>query len=90
MERWPTWRGNAAGLGLAQHIVGANTTPEAFALAASERIQLGDEVAARALEVAAEVLAGSNIVLDIVIFDREGKLAGRSLAKPVHAAPPKR
>ena len=75
---------------LAQRIVGANTTPEAFALAASEGILLGDEVAMRAWGIAAEVLAGSDIVLDIVIFDREGKLAGRSVAKPVHAAPPKR
>ena len=75
---------------LARRIVAANTTPEAFALAASEGIHLGDAVAARAWYVAAEVLAGSDIELDIVIFDREGKLAGRSLAKPVHAAPPKR
>jgi hypothetical protein len=41
------------------------------------------------------VLTGAPTELDIVIFDREGKLAGRSqpktvLAKPVHAAPPKR
>jgi cobalt-precorrin-5B (C1)-methyltransferase len=75
---------------LAERIVAANTTPEAFALAASEGIHLGDEVAMRAWEVAAEVLASAPTELDIVIFDREGKLAGRSLAKPVHAAPPKR
>ena len=75
---------------LARRIVGANTTPEAFSIAAGEGIQLGDAVAARAWGVAAEELAESGIVLDIVIFDREGKLAGRSLAKPVHAAPPKR
>ena len=42
---------------LARRIVGANTTPEAFALAASEGIHLGDEVAERAWQVAAEVLA---------------------------------
>jgi cobalt-precorrin-5B (C1)-methyltransferase len=47
-------------------------------------------VAERAWTVAAKVLAGAPVALDIVIFDREGKLAGRSLAKPVHAAPPKR
>jgi cobalt-precorrin-5B (C1)-methyltransferase len=75
---------------LARRIVGANTTPEAFALAAGEGIQLADEVAMRAWHVAAEVLAGALTELDIVIFDREGKLAGRSVAKPVHAAPPKR
>jgi cobalt-precorrin-5B (C1)-methyltransferase len=75
---------------LARRIVGANTTPEAFALAATEGIHLGDAVAERAWDVAAEVLAGAGTTLDIVIFDREGKLAGKSLAKPVHAAPPKR
>jgi cobalt-precorrin-5B (C1)-methyltransferase len=80
---------------LARRIVDANTTPEAFGLAASKGIHLGDEVAERAWEVAAGVLAGSDIVLDIVIFDRGGKLAGRCqpkavLGKPVHAAPPKR
>jgi cobalt-precorrin-5B (C1)-methyltransferase len=75
---------------LAERIVKANTTPEAFALAASEGIQLGDEVAMRAWEVAAEVLTGAQIELDIVIIDREGKLAGRSQPKAVHAAPPKR
>jgi cobalt-precorrin-5B (C1)-methyltransferase len=75
---------------LARRIVGANTTPEAFASAASEGILLGDAVAARAWDVAAEVLAGADTELDIVIFDREGKLAGRSRPKAVHAAPPKR
>jgi cobalt-precorrin-5B (C1)-methyltransferase len=75
---------------LARRIVAANTTPEAFALAAGEDIRLGDAVAERAWAVASEVLAGAPVELDIVIFDREGKLAGRSAAKPVHAAPPKR
>jgi cobalt-precorrin-5B (C1)-methyltransferase len=75
---------------LAERIVSANTTPEAFALAASEGILLGDAVAARAWEVAAGVLAGSPTALDIVIFDREGKLVGRSQPKAVHAAPPRR
>ncbi|MGB3036817.1 MAG: cobalt-precorrin-5B (C(1))-methyltransferase, partial [Methyloceanibacter sp.] len=74
----------------AERIVSANTTPEAFALAAGEGIQLGDAVAERAWDVAAEVLAGAPTELDIVIFDREGKPAGCSAIKPVHAAPPKR
>jgi cobalt-precorrin-5B (C1)-methyltransferase len=75
---------------LARRIVGANTTPEAFALAAAEGISLGDEVAERAWQVAADVLAGAPVALDIVIFDREGRLVGRSQPKPVHAAPPNR
>jgi cobalt-precorrin-5B (C1)-methyltransferase len=75
---------------LARRIVGANTTPEAFNLAASEGIRLGDAVAGHAWDVAAEALADVDTVLDIVIFDRDGTLVGRSPLKPVHAAPPKR
>ena len=80
---------------LAMRIVGCNTTAEAFCLAAESRVALGDAVAQGAWGMAADVLAGSDIILDIVIFDREGQLVGKSLpkavlAKPVHAAPPKR
>jgi cobalt-precorrin-5B (C1)-methyltransferase len=75
---------------LARSIVGANTTAEAFGLAATEGIRLGDAVAERAWDTAAAVLAGTGTLLDIVIFDREGQLVGRSPVKPVHAAPPKR
>jgi cobalt-precorrin-5B (C1)-methyltransferase len=80
---------------LAMRIVGCNTTAEALGLATESRVALGDAVAEGAWDVAADVLAGADIVLDIVIFDREGQLVGRSLPKavamkPVHAAPPKR
>jgi cobalt-precorrin-5B (C1)-methyltransferase len=75
---------------LARRIVCVNTTLEAFSLAAGEGIHLGDAVAMRAWEVAAEVLAGASAELDIVIFDREGRLAGRCQPKAIHAAPPKR
>ena len=57
---------------LARSIVGANTTPEAFGLAAAEGVKLGNAVAAKAWDIAAEVLAGADTELDIVIFDREG------------------
>jgi cobalt-precorrin-5B (C1)-methyltransferase len=81
--------------GLATRIAHANTTAEAFAFARDEGVALGDEIARRASAVAAEVLAGSGIALDVVIFDRDGALVGRSPVKPVgakpaHAAPPKR
>jgi cobalt-precorrin-5B (C1)-methyltransferase len=80
---------------LPSRIVGCNNTTEAFDLAAEAGLALGDAVARGAWDVAAEVLAGSNIVLDIAIFDRDGELVGKSLpkavlAKPVHATPPKR
>jgi cobalt-precorrin-5B (C1)-methyltransferase len=80
---------------LSTRIAHANTTAEAFAFARDEGVALGDEIARRASAVAAEVLAGSFIALDVVIFDRDGALVGRSPVKPVgakpaHAAPPKR
>jgi cobalt-precorrin-5B (C1)-methyltransferase len=73
---------------LARRIVRANTTPEAFALAASEGIHLGDAVAERAWYVAAEALSGANTALDIVIFDREGSHG--TLAGGPTMPPPKR
>ncbi len=80
---------------LAARIVAANTTAEAFSLAAAEGIKLGDTVAERAWETAVAVLAGTGTALDTVIFDRDGQLVGRSEVKPSpvrpgHAAPPKR
>jgi cobalt-precorrin-5B (C1)-methyltransferase len=75
---------------LAAAIAEANTTAEAFALAGERGVSLGDEVARRALEVAAKVVAGSGIALDVVIFDRDGTLVGQFPAKPAHAAPPRR
>ncbi len=80
-------RGAGGSEALADRIVSSNTTAEAFTLAAAEGVHLGDEVAARALKVAAGVLAGSETGLDIAIFDREGRLVGKS---PAHAAPPER
>ena len=75
---------------LATRIVGCNTTAEAFGLATESNVALGDAVARGAWAVAAEVLAGTDITLDIAIFDREGQLVGKSLPQAVHAAPPKR
>jgi cobalt-precorrin-5B (C1)-methyltransferase len=80
---------------LAERIAHANTTAEAFAVAREDGVALGDEIARRAAAVAGDVLAGSGIALDVVIFDRDGALVGRSPVDPVgetpgHAAPPKR
>ena len=75
---------------LAGKITRANTTAEAFNLAMREGLSLGDNVAERAWETAAKVLAGAPTELDIAIFDREGGLVGRSETRRVHAAPPMR
>lgn len=75
---------------LASRIARCNTTAEAFDVATEERVALGDAVARGAWDVAAKVLAGTGITLDIVIFDREGRLLGQCPLQEVHAAPRKR
>jgi cobalt-precorrin-5B (C1)-methyltransferase len=55
-------------------IAAANTVAEAFALAGPG---LGDVVSEAAWRTAAEVLAGTGVVCDVAIFDRDGRLVGR-------------
>jgi cobalt-precorrin-5B (C1)-methyltransferase len=47
-------------------------------------------VARAAWRVAAHVLEGADIALDIAIFDREGRMVGQAHTAKVHAAPPER
>ncbi len=63
---------------LCERIIAANTAAEAFALAASEGVALGDAVAAAAQETAARVVAGCGIAVEVVLFDREHTLVGRA------------
>ena len=56
----------------------ANTAAEAFALARAEDIALGDSVARAAQETAAGVVAGRDIAIEIVLFDRDQNLVGRA------------
>jgi cobalt-precorrin-5B (C1)-methyltransferase len=72
---------------LAGQIAGANTVAEAFAAATAEGVPLGDVVAQAAWRTAAEVLAGTDTALEIVLFDRTGTLMGRTGFDRVHAAP---
>ncbi len=67
---------------LAARIASANTVAHAFALAGEEGIGLGDAVAGRAWMVAAEVLRDADTRLEIVLFDRDGVLVGRSEGRP--------
>ena len=46
-----------------------------------------DVVARAAWRTAAEVLAGADTVLEVVLFDRDGVLRGRSGFDRVHASP---
>ncbi|HEV3186094.1 MAG TPA: cobalt-precorrin-5B (C(1))-methyltransferase [Xanthobacteraceae bacterium] len=75
---------------LAAGIAGANTTAQAFAQASAEGIALGDAVAATAWQTAARVIADTEIALEIVLFDRDGKLVGRAPFRPAHDVAPSR
>jgi cobalt-precorrin-5B (C1)-methyltransferase len=56
----------------------ANNAAEVFALAQSEGIALGDEVARAARQTAQRVVAGRGIAIEIAVFDRDGLLVGRA------------
>jgi cobalt-precorrin-5B (C1)-methyltransferase len=63
--------------GLAARIVGANTALEAFGLAQTAGVDLASGVAEAALRTAAQALGGG-MRLDVVIFDRDGRLLASS------------
>lgn len=56
----------------------ANTALEAFTLAGEDAVALGDRVAKLARATAAEVVRGAGIDVEVVVFDRGGKLVGRA------------
>ncbi len=64
---------------LAALIRSSNTAAHAFAHAEKAGVALGDMVAMRAWETAARVLNDGAITLDILLFDREGRLMGQTL-----------
>jgi cobalt-precorrin-5B (C1)-methyltransferase len=59
-------------------IAAANTAAEAFTLARGEGLALGDAVARAARATAAGVVAGRDIAVEIVLFDRDKNLVGRA------------
>jgi cobalt-precorrin-5B (C1)-methyltransferase len=63
---------------LCERIRSANTAAEAFEIAQSEDIVLGDRVAQAALDTAAKLVAGRDIAVDVVLFDRDQNLVGRA------------
>ena len=75
---------------LGERIRGANTAPEAFSHAEAEGVALGDEVARAGWHTAAKAVAGEPIEIEIVVFDRDGRLVGRAPFRPAHAAPPRK
>lgn len=75
---------------LRDRIANANTVAECFQLAREEGVDLGEVVAAHACVVAAQVLRGSPVDVEVLVFDREGALVARSGFHPYHAAPSER
>jgi cobalt-precorrin-5B (C1)-methyltransferase len=67
---------------LVGRITAANTVMEAFALAQGSGLALGDRVAALAWKTAAKVLSDPHVALEVLVFDREGKLLGRTEFTP--------
>jgi cobalt-precorrin-5B (C1)-methyltransferase len=63
---------------LCTRIIGSNITAEAFAHAQGEGIALGDLVAQMARDAAAGLVAGHDIDVEVVVFDREQNLVGRA------------
>ncbi|MGZ8325324.1 MAG: cobalt-precorrin-5B (C(1))-methyltransferase, partial [Rhodoplanes sp.] len=63
---------------LRERIVAANTAAEAFAHAQAEGIALGEAVARAAQATAMRVVAGREIAVEIVLFDRDGRLVGHA------------
>jgi len=61
---------------LAAAITEANTVAEAFTRAAVEGVALGDAVARAAQTTASAVVAGSGIAVEVLVFDRDGRLVG--------------
>jgi cobalt-precorrin-5B (C1)-methyltransferase len=75
---------------LAAYILTANTAAEVFAHAEAEGVALGDEVARAAQDTAAAVVASKGIEVEVVLFDREGRLVGRAPFAATHATPPRK
>ncbi|MGZ8323038.1 MAG: cobalt-precorrin-5B (C(1))-methyltransferase [Rhodoplanes sp.] len=74
---------------LRERIVAANTAAEAFAHAQAEGIALGEAVARAAQATAMRVVAGREIAVEIVLFDRDGRLVGHAPFVSAHDAPPR-
>jgi cobalt-precorrin-5B (C1)-methyltransferase len=75
---------------LAGRIVASNTAAEAFAHAAAADVALGNQVAHAAQRTAADVVAGAGIDVEVLLFDRDGRLAGRAPFRSRHDGAPAR
>jgi cobalt-precorrin-5B (C1)-methyltransferase len=67
----------------------ANTAQQVLIEAEDRHVPAGDLIAAAAWRTAAGVLEGTGIVLDVLVFDRDGRLKGRTAAELAHVIPPR-
>ncbi|WP_440409436.1 cobalt-precorrin-5B (C(1))-methyltransferase [Neorhizobium petrolearium] len=67
---------------LVERIAAANTVAEAFALAGRSGLPLGDHIAALAWKTAAKALRDPQIALEILVYNREGRLVGQTPFTP--------
>jgi cobalt-precorrin-5B (C1)-methyltransferase len=63
---------------LGKRITQSNTAAEAFAHAAADGIALGDAVARGARATAQRVVGSAPIEIEVVLFDRDGRMVGRA------------
>ncbi len=75
---------------LAQRIMASNTAAEAFAHATAATVMLGDEVARAAQATAADVAAAAGTDIEVLLFDRDGRLAGQAPFHTPHGGAPAR
>jgi cobalt-precorrin-5B (C1)-methyltransferase len=71
-------RAAGGGATLEHEILTANTAAQAFAIAQAAGIALGNQVARAAQDTAADIVAGSKIAIEVLLFDREQDLVGRA------------
>jgi cobalt-precorrin-5B (C1)-methyltransferase len=74
---------------LVAKVANANTAAEVMGWAAERNLPLADLVARAAWDTAAQVIGGTEMELQILVFDREGRLLGRAPFSPVHDVPPR-
>ena len=64
--------------GLVEAVRGANTAKQVYEMAAEAGINLASDIANNAMEAGMRVLRGSEVELDVLVVDRDGKVIGRA------------
>ena len=63
---------------LAARVPGMNSALEVLQASEAAGIAIGDQIATAGWDTAARVIAGSGMALEVIVFDRDGRLVGRS------------